>query len=145
MSSAKSQRGTGLIELALLFTTIMLLLLGVVDFALAIQAQMVVSEAACAGADYGAYQGSSPNTATMQTVAANSAGGISGFSAVATKWCACSSGGSAVSCTSTCGASTYGPIVYVQVVTSATASLLFKYTGIPLTVPLSGVCILRVK
>jgi len=145
VKKARSQRGTGLIELALLFTTLMLLLLGVVDFALAIQAQMVVSEAACAGAHYGEFQGTSPNTTMMQTVATNAAGGISGFSALATKWCACSSGGTAVSCSATCGSSTYGPIVYVQVVTSATASLLFKYTGIPLTVPLSGVCILRVQ
>jgi Flp pilus assembly protein TadG len=145
VKKAGSQRGTGLIELALLFTTLMLLLLGVVDFALAIQAQMVVSEAACAGAHYGEFQGTSPNTTMMQTVATNAAGGIPGFSALATKWCACSSGGSAVSCGATCPSSTYGPIVYVQVVTSATASLLFKYTGIPLTVPLSGVCILRVQ
>ncbi len=145
MKKARSQRGSGLIELALLFTALMLLLLGVVDFALATQQEMVVSEAACAGAHYGEFQGTSPNTTMMQSVATNAAGGISGFSAVATKWCACSPGGTAVSCSATCASSTYGPIVYVQVVTSATASLLFKYTGIPLTVPLSGVCILRVQ
>ena len=47
----------------------MLLLLGVVDFALVTQQAMVVSEAAYAGAHYGDFQGASPNTTMMQTVA----------------------------------------------------------------------------
>ncbi len=136
--------GSGLIELALMFTVMMMLFLGVIDFALVTQQAMVVSEAAYAGAQYGAVSGNSSNTATMQTIAANSATGIAGFAATATKWCACSPGGTAVSCTSTCAS--YGtPIAYVQVVTTATASMLFKYTGIPLSVPLRGICVLRVQ
>jgi len=139
-----SQAGSALIELALLFTVIMLLLLGVIDFALVIHQSMVVSEAAYAGAQYGAYSGNAANTAMMKTIATNSATGIAGFSATATTWCACSAGGASVSCSSTC--TSYGtPVMYVQVVTTATASLLFQYTGIPLSVPLTGTCILRVQ
>jgi len=138
------QRGSALVELALLFTVLMLLLLGVIDFSLVIQQSMVVSDAAYAGAQYGAISGNSSSFTAMQTIATNAAPGISGFSAVATKWCACSAGGASVSCTSTCA--TYGiPVVYVQVVTTATASLLFKYTGLPLTIPLRGICVLRVQ
>jgi Flp pilus assembly protein TadG len=144
MNRAKTQRGNATIELGLLFTVLLLLFLGVIDFALVTQQAMIVSEAAYAGAQYGAMSGNSSNTAMMQTIATNSATGIAGFSATATKWCACSPGGTTVSCASTC--STYGtPIAYVQVVTTATASMLFKYTAIPLTVPLNGVCILRVQ
>ena len=139
-----SQRGSALVELALLFSLLLLLLLGVIDFALVTQQAMVVSEAAYAGAQYGAISGNSTNYAQMQTIATNSAKGISGFSATASQWCACSPGGTAVVCTTTC--SGYGaPVAYVQVITTATASLLFRYTGIPLTVPLRGVCVLRVQ
>ena len=144
MKRAKSQRGSALIEFALLFTVLMILLLGVIDFALVTQKAMVVSEAAYAAAQYGAISGNSTNYTGMQTIATNSAKGVSGFAATASTWCTCSPGGAAVSCGSTC--SSYGtPIEYVQVVATATASLLFKFTGIPLSVPLRGVCILRVQ
>jgi Flp pilus assembly protein TadG len=144
MSRAKTQRGSAVVELSLLFGVLLLLLLGVIDFALVTQQAMVVSEAAYAGSQYGAISGNSSNFATMQTIATNSAKGISGFSATASKWCACSPGGAAVSCASTCPG--YGsPVAYVQVVTTATASVLFKYTGIPVSIPLRGVCVLRVQ
>lgn len=144
MKGRDSQKGSGLIELALLFVLLLMLFLGVIDFALVTQQAMVVNEAAYAGAQYGAMSGNSTNYATMQTIATNSAKGIAGFTATATKWCACSPGGAAVSCASTCPS--YGtPIAYVQVITTATASMLFRYTGIPVTVPLRGVCVLRVQ
>jgi len=123
---------------------LMMLLVGVIDFALVTQQAMVVSEAAYAGAQYGAMTGNSSNFAQMQTIATNSAKGIAGFTATASKWCACSPGGTSVSCASSCGA--YGtPVAYVQVITTATATMLFRFTGVPLTVPLRGVCVLRVQ
>jgi Flp pilus assembly protein TadG len=144
MRRLKSRRGSAIIELSLLFTVILLLLLGTVDFAFVIQEAMTVSEAAYAGAQYGAISGNATNFTQMQTIATNAAKNVSGFSVTASEWCACSPGGTAVSCASTC--TTYGvPIAYVQVSTSATASLLFKFTGLPLTVPLHGLCILRVQ
>jgi Flp pilus assembly protein TadG len=144
MTRRKSQKGSALIELGLIFTVLMMLMLGVIDFAMVTQQAMVVGEAAYAGAEYGATSGNSTNYAGMQAVATKSATGISGFTATASKWCACSPGGTSVSCASTCV--TYGtPVAYVQVITTATASLLFRYMGIPLTVPLRGVCVLRVQ
>jgi Flp pilus assembly protein TadG len=144
MRRRKSQKGSALIELGLVFTLLMMLMLGVIDFALVTQQAMVVNEAALAGAQYGAISGNSTNYTTMQNIATKSATGISGFSATASKWCACSAGGTSVSCASTC--TTYGtPVAYVQVITTATATLLFRFTGIPLTVPLRGVCVLRVQ
>jgi len=140
----KTQGGSALIELALLFVMLMMLLVGVIDFALVTQQAMVVSEAAYAGAQYGAMTGNSSNFTQMQTIATSSAKGIAGFTATASKWCACSPGGSSVSCATSCGA--YGtPAAYVQVITTATATLLFRFTGVPLTVPLRGVCVLRVQ
>ena len=126
MRPTKNQRGSALIELSLLFTILMLLFMGILDFSLVIQEAMVVNEAAYAAAQYGAVSGNSSNFSTMQTIATNSAKGVTGFSVTATKWCACSPGGTAVLCTSSCPS--YGtPIGYVQVSTSATAAILFKY------------------
>ncbi len=144
MRRRKHERGSALIELSLIFTMLMMLMLGVIDFALVTQEAMVVSEAAYAGAEYGAVSGNSANLSAMQTIATQSATGVSGFTAAASVWCSCSPGGSSVPCSSTC--TTYGtPAQYVQVITTATPSLLFKFTGIPLTVPLRGVCVLRVQ
>jgi Flp pilus assembly protein TadG len=141
---SRSERGSALVELSLLALVLMMMFVGVVDFALVTQEAMVVSEAAYAGAEYGVQSGNSTNYTGMQTVATNSAKGVSGFTAVATKWCSCSPGGTAVSCASTCVS--YGtPIAYVQVITTATPSVLLKFTGVPLSVPLRGVCVLRVQ
>jgi Flp pilus assembly protein TadG len=140
----RSERGSAFVELALLFSVMMLLFAGVIDFALLIQQAMVISEAAYAGAEYGAQSGNSSNFSGMQTIAINSARGVSGLTATATKWCSCSAGGTAVSCSYVCPS--YGtPIAYVQVVTAATPTVLMKFTGVPLTVPLTGICVLRVQ
>lgn len=141
---ATPERGSVLIEFSLTMSLLMLLVIGVVDFALVIQKAMVVNEAAYAAAQWGAAPYNSWNVTEMQTVAQNSATGVAGFSAVASKWCACSPGGSAVACTSTCSSNT-APVAYVQVATSATAPVLFRYSVLPLSVPLSGLCVMRVQ
>jgi Flp pilus assembly protein TadG len=144
MRARASRKGSALIELALLFSVIMLLLLGVIDFGLVIQQSIVVNEAAYAAALYGSISSNSTSFTQMQTIATNSARGISGFAAAATKWCACSAGGTSVSCSSTCS-SIGAPVAYVQVSTTATASLFLNMPLSPLTVPLRGICILRVQ
>jgi Flp pilus assembly protein TadG len=141
---SQNQRGMALIEFSFTMTLLLLLVMGVIDFALVIQKAMVVNEAAYVAAQWGASPYNSWNLTEMQTIAQNSATGVAGFSAVATKWCTCSPAGSAVACTSTCtGNGT--PIAYVQVATSATAPVLFRYSVLPISVPLGGLCVMRVQ
>jgi len=140
----KAESGSSLIEFSLLITVLVLLLLGVVDFSLAIRQAMTVSGAAQAGARYGAAEGNANNTAAMAAAALSAANGVSGMTATANTWCTCSEGGTIVSCSSICN--TYDlPFQYVQVQTSATIGLLFRFSGIPLNITLSGTATLRAK
>jgi Flp pilus assembly protein TadG len=146
--------GAALIEFCLLINVFLLMAMGVCDFAIVIEQGMVVTAAARAGAEYGASEGNFNDLAGMQTAAANSAKTIASMTATATSWCACTAGGIAVSCASTCSAysPTYPtiqiqnidqPIHYVQVHTAASMPVLFGWVSIPLTVPLAGNSIVR--
>ena len=140
------QRGGVLVEFSLLILVLMLLTLGAFDFGLALEQGIVVSSAAHAGAVYGASEGNANGIAGMQTAALNAAKSLgSSMTATATTWCTCVAGSSTtVSCSSLC--STYNPpMQYVQVQTSITVPVLFHFSGLPLTIPLSGNSILRAR
>lgn len=144
MTFTAPERGTALIEFALLMTTLLLMILGVFDFGLAVEQAMAVSSAARAGAGFGASEGNANNTTGMQNAAVNAVTGLTTITATATTWCTCTAGGTTVSCSSTCN--TYDvPIQYVQVQTSATLPVLFRFSTLPLTIPLSGNSIMRVR
>jgi Flp pilus assembly protein TadG len=138
------ERGSAIIEFALLIMVLMLLFLGVVDFSMAITKAVVISGAAEAGARYGASEGNSNNTAAMAGAATSSAGTVSGMTATASTWCVCSVGGAVVSCAITCNLYDL-PIQYVEVQTSATIPLLFHFAGIPLNIQMNGLAILRAR
>lgn len=144
MISKVAERGSGLIEFTLLILVLMLLALGVFDFGLAIQQGIVVSAAAYAGAEFGAAEGNLNNTVGMQTAALKAAPGL-GITANATSFCTCSAGSTnTVSCTTLCN--TYDlPIQYVQVQASVTVPVLFRFAGLPLTIPLSATSVLRAR
>jgi Flp pilus assembly protein TadG len=144
MNHVPSERGSALIEFSLLITVLMLLLLGVVDFSLAIRQAMTVNGAAAAGARYGAAEGNANNTANMASAALNAANGVSGMTATATTWCSCSAGGTVVNCSITCN--TYDlPIQYVQVQTAATLPLLFRFPNLPLSIGINGSATMRAR
>ena len=139
-------RGSALVEFSQVITTLMLLSLGVFDFGLAIQQGVTVSAAAHAGAEYGATEGNSNDIVGMQNAAAASAPGLTNFSSIASTWCTCSvTSGVTVNCSTTL-CNTYDlPIQYVQVQTSATVPILFRFAGAPLSIPLNGVSTLRAR
>jgi Flp pilus assembly protein TadG len=146
MSRRRKQTGSAMIEFSLVVTVMLLLALGVFDFGLAIQQGIQVSAAAHAGAEYGATEGNSNDVVGMQNAASAAAPGIANFSSVASTWCTCSvTSGVTVNCTTTI-CNTYDlPIQYVQVQTSATVPILFRFAGSPLSIPLSGVSTLRAR
>jgi Flp pilus assembly protein TadG len=137
-------RGSGLIEFTLLILVLMLLALGVFDFGLAIEQGIVVSAAAYAGAEYGAAEGNLNDTVGMQTAAVHAASGL-GITANPSTFCTCSPGSTnIVSCTIRCN--TYDlPIQYVQVQASVTVPVLFRFSGLPLNIPLSATAVLRAR
>lgn len=124
-----SESGSVLVEFAVSISVLTLVFMGIADYGLMIQQAMLVTEAAAAGAAYGAIPGNQSNLSGMQTAARNTASGVSGFNVTATNVFTCTPGGASVSSSATC--SGYGtPIEYVQVTTSATVNPLLSWAGI---------------
>jgi len=142
--SRQGERGAVVIEFALMILVLMLLALGVIDFGMAVQQGMVVSAAAHAGAVFGVGEGNANNTSGMQSAAQSAAQGLVAITATASTWCTCSAGGTAVSCSSLCNL-VDTPIQYVQVQTSATVPMMFRFTGLPASIPLTGNATLRAR
>ena len=137
---AGEERGSSLVELGLVLMTLLLMLIGVIDFGRAYYLSVEVSSAAYAGALYGSQNNS--DTAGMQSAASTDAADVSGLSAVATYGCECSdgSGTSSAKCTSAptgCNSGT-NTVNYVKVTTSATYTLLFPWPNLPRTIALQG-------
>jgi len=129
----EQESASALIEFALVVPVFTLLLLGVLNYGMAMQKYGAIADSARAGAESALLQTCSPNLGCyanmtkMQSVAKSSAAsaGIADYAAVATNFCTCSPGnGVTVSCTGSC--SGYGqPAMYVQVTVTGTLPLLF--------------------
>jgi len=70
MHDPRAESGQGLVESALVFTVLMVIILGLVDFAFVFQAYIGVVNAAGVGATYGATSVSAANTPTAISAAA---------------------------------------------------------------------------
>jgi Flp pilus assembly protein TadG len=138
----RSCDGSALVDFAIFLPMLVLIFVGVINYSLMIQQAMQINEAASAGAQYGAIPGNQKDFTGMQNAARNTALGISGFGVTAVDVFTCTPGGTAVTSTTTC--SGYGtPIEYVKVQTSATASPVLSYVGMP-SLNLTGTAIFRV-
>jgi hypothetical protein len=144
MTQKKFERGSAIIEFALLVSGLMLFSLGVADFSIAITKEIALSASAQAGVRYAAAEGNSNDIAGM-TVAAIKAGyGINGLTVKPSIWCACTAGGSKVSCSTICN--TYDlPAQYVQVQSTAFVPILFNFAGIPLNIPMNASATMRAR
>ena len=137
---AGEERGSSLVELGLVLMTLLLMLIGVIDFGRAYYLSVEVSNAAYAGALYGSQNNT--DTAGMISAATTDAVDVSGLSAVATYGCECSdgSGTSSAKCVSAptgCNSGT-NQVNFVKVTTSATYTLLFPWPTLPRTIALQG-------
>jgi Flp pilus assembly protein TadG len=139
--------GQALVELALMFPMFILLLVGAAEFGRLAYAAIEVSNAARAGAAYGAQTHlTASDTTGIQLAATQDAANVTGVIATVSNSCACSSGGM-VSCTyalSLCP-SPARIIEYVNVNSTATVDTLFNYPGLPHTYTLTGQAKMRVE
>ncbi len=143
----KGDRGQALVELALMFPIFILLLIGAAEFGRLAYAAIEISNAARAGASYGAQSHITASDFTnIQLAATQDALNVSGVSATAADSCACSSGGSVVCSTALTSCPSPNRIIeYVQVNTTGTIDPLFHYPGLPTTFTLNGQSIMRVQ
>jgi Flp pilus assembly protein TadG len=142
-----SEVGQSLVELALTFPIFILLLIGAAEFGRLAYAAIEVSNAARAGASYGALTHiTASDVANIRLVATKDAVDVTGMTATATKFCACSTGGILTCSTAltTC-TSPARVIEYVQVNTTGTVDPLFHYPGLARTFTLRGQAIMRVE
>jgi hypothetical protein len=77
----------------------------------------------------------------MQTAASRDAPDVSNLTATATQFCQCADGTSSTCATTDCSGR---PILYVQVVTSASVDPLIYVPGLPKSYTLSGKAVMRV-
>jgi Flp pilus assembly protein TadG len=135
--STRNQRGSAMLEFALVGNVLLLLLFGTADFGRLFYTVIEVSNAAAAGANYGAFSSGSHITDTtgISNAAKNEAPELT-VGVNSTTVCQNSSGD-----TETC--STAGAYKYVQVTVTYTFNTLFKYPLIPKSVSLSKTVMMR--
>src|SRR5579862_2892850 len=125
-----NQRGNALIEFALCSVLMMLIAVGVTDFARLFAVADMAASAASAGAQYGALSPAHWSDYTgQQTAALNDAGNATGVTATGSNTCYCILGGSAVTCPATCG--TGSPMTYVTVTVTVPFNSYFSYPWMP--------------
>lgn len=144
--SLGSQRGTALVELALVTPLLCLLLCGSIDLGRIFYASIEVANAAHAGAAYGARTVSLANdTAGMKTAALNDAPDYSSITAVGSYVCECPASTINVSCAtggSICGGA---PTILVTVTTSMQVHPMIPWPGVPNPVTLNSSATIRAR
>jgi Flp pilus assembly protein TadG len=142
------QKGTALLELALVWPLLSLVLLGVIDFGRIFYASIEVTNAAHAGVQYGARSLTLANdTAGMQTAATNDAVDTSGMTSSANYTCRCPGTPLTVSCgmaLSACGPSSPYEL-YVTVTTQKSVTPMFPWPGIPNPIVVNSTATMRAK
>lgn len=143
--STWSETGGSLLETALLVPMLTLLFLAVIDVGRLAYMSIEVSNAARAGASYGAQSHlTAVNSTGIGQAAKNDASDLTGLTATATHYCQCSNGTSQVTCSlSSCTSARL--LVYVQVSTSATFTPWFPFKGSPGSWSLSGLSTMRAE
>jgi Flp pilus assembly protein TadG len=132
----RDERGSAIVESALVIPVMVLALLGAVDFSRAYYAQIEVNSAAQAGANYGLANIN--DTAGMKSAAILDAPDVPTLTATSTTGCECADGsGVTPICTTAPSCSTL-LVDYIEVDTTATITTTLPYPGIPSTLTLSG-------
>jgi Flp pilus assembly protein TadG len=125
------QRGQSIVELALVTPLLLLLLVGTIEVGRFAYYSIVVSNAARAGAQYGAQSlATAADTAGISTAAKNDAQNITGLTVTSSQLCGCSGAGLSGNCPATGCAHA---LVYVKVTAAGSFTSLFSYPGIPKT------------
>ena len=144
--SAKKNRrpeaGSAMIEFALAFPVLILVLLGTADFGRIFYTYVTLANAAHTGAEYGAASAPKTNdSAGISQAALNDSQDLTGVTITSQPYCQCSNG-SPVSCaTSSCSPLRY----YVSVRAVKTFQTLIPYPGIPSSTNVTAVAKIRAQ
>ena len=139
---SRRESGSALVEFALVSPLLLVILLGAIDFGRVSYAAMALTNAARAGAQYGAQSlATSTDYSGMQAAAIRSSSlDIAGMTAAASRRCECA--GSAQACNGTCLTTLR---IYVMVTTAKDFFTITHLPGYPHSLSLSRSAILRVQ
>ena len=154
----RDKRGSALVELGVVMPILLLLLVGAAEFGRLAYFSIEASNAARAGAAYGAQStANSINTTGIQTAASNDAPNltrVATLTATSNPVCQCDNAGvfstigTTTSACASAAASCASPkrvINYVQVNTSAPVSTILRYPGMSTSFTLQGKAIMRIQ
>ena len=141
------QKGSAVVEFAVVLPVLVVVLMGTIDFARVMYWAMALTNAARAGVQYGALSlANSADTAGIQTAAQNSAasdlpGGIA--APIVARTCSCNGGAATAG---VCSASCTNPLrVFVSVTTTKTFTTAMHYPGVPSSLALSRTVMMRAQ
>ena len=139
----RSETGGALIELSVAIPFLLLLVIGIADFARVYYTSVTVVNAAEAGAHYGVAWGGDVDS--MKMAAQLDAGSVTLDSVTAGQFCRCPTTG-VVSCSSGPCPGGYGvPQIFDSVRVRKDVSMLIRYLGLPTSVTVARTAILREK
>ena len=141
----RARKGQAIVELALLIFLLMIILMGLIDFARVFHAAVTVADAARAGAQYGARNNTfSGDFAGMSTAAEEDAVNLAdGIVATTERYCKCQDGTDADCLTDTCPEG--APQIYVQVRAGYTFETLTQFPLLPKSVGMDYPITIRVQ
>jgi Flp pilus assembly protein TadG len=145
----RSQRGTSMIEFALVLPVFVFMLVGVIEMGRYTYFAVLAQHAARAGVQYAAQNlQTAADASTSGPATANAAkqDGQSYSQWKVTSWISCTNAGAGTACPATNNAGTVSPglVYYVGVKVTGTFKSLLSYPGIPNNVPISATAIMRV-
>lgn len=146
-SLRRSEQGGAMVELAVVLPVLILIAIGVMDYGRVFFTSIAVSNAARAGAEWGA-RGEGVNSdkfTEMQNFAKLEGAQAGTITVTANRTCRC--GLTVVTCATAadCGGG-YGPAAeFIDVTASKTVTLLIKYPGLPASINISRTATFRSK
>jgi Flp pilus assembly protein TadG len=141
MKRRQTQRGSAMVEFALIVTLLTMILTGTMEFSRIFYSATEVVNAARAGVQYGLQSTTSETDYSgMQTAAKSDGGDVSGLNATASQVCYCNDGTSTSCTSSSCSLRTY-----IQVSTTGTFSTVASYPYFPQSVSLGNKALIRIK
>lgn len=143
----KSERGGALIELAVVLPVLILVAIGIMDYGRVFYTSIAVSNAARAGAEWGAQRlgVNSADFTGMQDFAKLEGAQAATINVTANRKCRCTATEVACPTTTDCGGGYGPPAEFIEVTASKTVSLFLKYPGLPTSIPIARTATFRSK
>ena len=143
----RSQKGTQLVEMAVVCPFLVLVALGATDFARVSYTTITLSNAARTGAQWAIQSAAhAANTTGIASAAQNEANDLGGsISVTSSRFCRCVGTTAVVSCTTGACAGGVGKEMFVTVNCARTFTTMVPYPGIPASIAMTRSATLRVQ